>query len=403
MTKLLTEKYKPKTSAELLQKAASIVIKEFITTYNTQKKKSLFIHGGPGTGKTSTIHALANELQLELIELNASDFRNSDKIQSIVGSALKQKSLFYNGKIILIDEVDGIAGNEDRGGIAELNSLIDAAKYPIVLTANNPWDSKLASLRTKSVMVEFRSINYLSVFNTLKSVCEKEKIQYDLDALKTLARRSGGDLRSALNDVQSMAKKGITKQTVDGLSERNRVQSIIHALMRIFKSTDLETVQTALDDIEEDLDICFLWIEENMPKEYSDKSLAKGFEILSKADIFRKRIIRTQYWRFLSYINMYLTKGIALARDPLTKKGYVPYMRSTRILKMWQARQAKGKKTFLKTMSKYSHCSGSKVSKKIIPYMQFIMKNDKKTIKNAEEELKLDEDSTEFLKTSLKS
>lgn len=397
MTKLLTDKYKPKTSTELLQKANAMAIKEFIQNYEKQTKKSVFIYGGPGTGKTSTIHALANELELELIELNASDFRNSDQIQKIVGNSIKQKSLFHKGKIILVDEVDGIAGNQDRGGIAELNSLIADSKYPIILTANNPWDSKMSTLRTKSIMIEFKSLTYLTIFSFLKTICDQEKITYDLDSLKTIARRCSGDLRSALNDLHSIAKKGITKQTVENLGERNRVESVFNALMKIFKSSDLETVKTSLDDLEEDLDVCFLWIEENMPKEYSDKSLVDGVEMLSKADIFRKRIIRTQHWRFLSYINTYLTTGVALAKDPTQKRGFVRYAPSTRILKIWRSRQAKGKKNFFEKMTRYSHCSNSKVTKNVMPYLQFILKKNKKEMETFKQELKLDEEGGEFL------
>lgn len=397
MPKLLTDKYKPKTSTELLQKTNATAIKEFIQNYDKQQKKSVFIYGGPGTGKTSTIHALANELELELIELNASDFRNSEQIQNIIGSAIKQKSLFYKGKVILVDEVDGIAGNKDRGGIVELNSLIDNSKYAIILTANNPWDSKLSTLRTKSLMIGFKSLTYLNIFSFLKSICEQEKISYDADALKTISRRCGGDLRSALNDVQSLIQKGITKETAENLGERNRIESVFNALMKIFKSNDLETVKTALDDLEEDLDVCFLWIEENMPKEYSDKSLLTGVDMLSKADIFRKRIIKTQHWRFLSYINTYLTTGVALAKDPSQKKGFIRYAPSTRILKIWRARQAKGKKQFFEKLSKYTHCSNSKTTKEIMPYLQFILKKNKKKTEELKEELKLDEDSMEFM------
>jgi len=44
--------------------------------------------------------------------------------------------LFFKGKLILIEELEGISGREDYGGISTLSSLIRESKYPIIITAN---------------------------------------------------------------------------------------------------------------------------------------------------------------------------------------------------------------------------------------------------------------------------
>ena len=69
----------------------------------------------PGTGKTTLAHVLAYDMEYELYELNASDMRNKSSLNERLKPVLEQKSLFESGKVILIDEVDGISG-EDRGG-----------------------------------------------------------------------------------------------------------------------------------------------------------------------------------------------------------------------------------------------------------------------------------------------
>ena len=81
----------------------------YVTTYAKQKKKALLLHGPTGTGKTAAVHALARKLDLELVEINASDYRTADEINAKVGMALKQMSLFSKSKLILVDELDGIA------------------------------------------------------------------------------------------------------------------------------------------------------------------------------------------------------------------------------------------------------------------------------------------------------
>ena len=147
-----TEKYRPKTINNIIGNKESVnSLKKFIL-----EKKPTILFGPAGTGKTSSVHVLASELNYEILEINASDQRNKDKILEIVGSSSKQLSLFNSGKIILIDEVDGIAGNEDRGGIAALNQVIKETKHSIILTANDPYSKKLSELRKKCCLVEFK-------------------------------------------------------------------------------------------------------------------------------------------------------------------------------------------------------------------------------------------------------
>ena len=76
----------------------------------------LFITGKAGTGKTTIAHIIANEFS-EYIELNASDKRSHDLLMTTIGESANTYSLFGNNrKLIIMDEVDGIHGTNDRGG-----------------------------------------------------------------------------------------------------------------------------------------------------------------------------------------------------------------------------------------------------------------------------------------------
>src|SRR3989338_10761699 len=103
-----TLKYAPKNAKEIIGQDDVIAkLKEFITNFKKSRKKALIIYGPTGCGKTSVAYAIANEVNCEILETNASDVRNKEQIESVVGSASKQMSLFYRSKIILIDEIDG--------------------------------------------------------------------------------------------------------------------------------------------------------------------------------------------------------------------------------------------------------------------------------------------------------
>ena len=104
-----TAKYCPKTTKEVQGHNIAITeLKNYITSYKSQKKKAALVYGGPGVGKTCIVHAIANELDHEVLEVNASDFRNKDGIEQTVGAAAQQMSLFAKSKIMLVDEIDGL-------------------------------------------------------------------------------------------------------------------------------------------------------------------------------------------------------------------------------------------------------------------------------------------------------
>jgi replication factor C large subunit len=372
---------------------------DFATNYAKQKKKAMLIHGPAGTGKTTAVHAIAKRLGFELIEVNASDYRTADEINSKVGNALKQQSLFSQGKIILIDELDGIAGNEDRGGVTALASLIAESKYPIFIIANDPWDSKFNTIRTKSTLAEFGNINMTAMVPVLQKILQKENIKADDLVLKTLARRSGGDLRGAITDMQVLAQaNALTIQGLETINEREHSESIMQALVKILKSTDPMVAITAFDLVGEDIDECFLWIDENLPKEYKNpQDLARAYEMLSKADVYRGRIRRWQYWRYLAYVDVLITAGVAVAKDKKST-AFVSYGRTQRLLKIWMANQKYNRrKRVAGKLAAATHCSTKKALQETLPYVHKLYQQKNPSANAITEELKLDEEELEWL------
>jgi len=107
----LVEKYRVSKYDELIgQNKAVEEVKVFLKEF--PKKKALILYGPAGTGKTSLALLTARENNFEILELNASDLRNRLKLEQIVKPATEQKSLFKQGKIILMDEVDCVTGTD---------------------------------------------------------------------------------------------------------------------------------------------------------------------------------------------------------------------------------------------------------------------------------------------------
>ena len=367
---MFTLKYAPKHSNHIIgQDSAMRELKDFVQNYKNKKHKAILLHGAIGTGKTASVYALAEELGYDLLELNSGDQRNADGITRFLSSALGQQSLFMTPKMVLIDEIDTIGGVRDRGCIPALLKAIAKSKYPVILTANDPFDQKYKNLRKNALMVEFPKLQYQDLAILLTSICEKESIQFEEKAINSLARQADGDVRSALIDLH-LCKDNMTFDAVSNLSDRKRVDSILQALAVIFKSSRVDNALPALKDVNVELRDVMFWIDHNLPKEYVDAtSLARAYEHLARADIFQRRIMKRQHWRFLAYINNLLTAGISSAKEKRNTE-FVKYMPTMRFLSMWQAKMRNAKKNDIASrLAEKTHTS-TKVAREQIPYLQ---------------------------------
>ena len=114
-----------------------------------------------------------------------------------------------------------------------------------------------------------------------------------------------------------------------------------------------------------------LWLEENIPREYDNEELEKAFNSLSRADVFRGRIRRWQYYRFLVYQSLLMSAGVSLAKKQANNK-FTNYQRTSRILKIWIMNMKNAKrKEFVKELAPKVHLSPKKLIKEL-PYMQFL-------------------------------
>ncbi len=383
-----TEKYRPTYFIDIRgQELAVEKIKEFIRKFR-KGEKAIILHGPSGTGKTAMAYVAAKEIHSELFELNASDLRNSQKLREILSPATKQKSLTKKGKIILVDEVDGIS-EVDRGGVTELIRLIESTSHPIIITANDIWGKKFSELRKKAELVQLKEIDYRTIKNVMIEILRKERKFIDNDILTNIAIRAKGDLRAAINDLQTAASLEDPSQIL--FDERNKEMDIFTALRLIFKGKPDKSTLRLFDSINMPIDQILLWIEENIPAEYQGEELAKAYDMLSKVDIFKRRIYRQQYWRFLVYENALLSYGVSSAKTN-EKTGFTSYKKPTRILKIWlNNRRIEKKKSIAKKYARYVHVGEKRALREFPTIKQFLIKPE------VQKELRLSEEEVEYL------
>lgn len=384
-----SEKYRPKKFEEFKgQEEIVNKLKRFVVLFPKTAQRAVLLYGPPGIGKTTLAYVLANETNSEIFELNASDLRNKDKMKEVLKPAIEQRSLLKKKKIILVDEVDGIS-ESDRGGLPELIKLIDITPYPIILTANDAWSKNLLLLRRKVDMVQLKELDYKTMKLVLFDILRKENLFIENDIVTSISIKAKGDLRAAINDLQAISR--VEEPGEISIDERNKETDIFNSLKQIFKENPRNDMLNIFDSVNMSIDDIILWVEENIPKEYKGEDLARAFERLSKTDVFKGRIYKQQYWRFLIYENILLSYGISAAKKS-PKTGFTSYKKPSRILKIWLHNQKTVlKKSIAKKYSQYVHV-GLKRAMQEFSLLKSIMKNPE-----VQRELKLEKDEIEYL------
>jgi replication factor C large subunit len=328
LTYLWTEKYRPSKISQIVGNKEAVT--EFLAWIETWRKgrpskKAALLYGPPGVGKTSLVHAFAKENGWEVIELNASDFRTREVIERVVGAASTLGSITGAvGRIILVDEVDGIDVRADTGAVQALTRLIGETRVPIVLVANDPWDPKLAALREMCQLIQFRRIPKPTVASVIKKIATSEGLKISEDKIKEIAEKSGGDLRSALNDLQIAAAADLE------VAERDREKEIFAALTSVFHSGKYSEAVAALQNLDLEPAEFFTWVLDNVPDQLTVEDLASAMEFLSKADLFLQRVNLKQFWGLLRYAIPLMTAGVAVSKKAKPKQ-FVRYSYPSRI------------------------------------------------------------------------
>lgn len=404
MSTTWTQKHKPQTLNEIV--GNSEAKQQFLSWLKSwsngiPKKRAALLHGSPGVGKTVTVETLAKELNMELVEKNASDYRTAEAIKRFAGLASQYATLSGGKRLILLDEVDGIAGKEDRGGVRELTNILKTTRGPVVLTANDAYNPRFSTIRKYCIVIPFKKPTVREVISHLKRICTKEGIEADEETLKFIAERAGRDVRSAVNDLQALAqgKTRLAMEDVAWLAGRDRKEEIFDVMRTILYSKDSLEAKKAVSNADVDPDMLFHWIYENTPYHLTDPhDLVKAMDSLALADIYRKRIRDTQNWSLLRYVIDFMTSGVAAARQQTKSSGWIPFRfpEKIRMLSRTKGERALQKAIGMK-IRKRCHISATRSTKEIQPYLKIIFENNPEMAAGLSSWLDLNEDMIEYL------
>ena len=391
-----TQKYSPSKLSEIAgQPSAVLAVRRFAELFASSKKKALLLFGPSGVGKTCLVKALAEELNCELVEMNASQFRDAGSVKQILGPATKQASLFGSRKIILVDDVDSMSGQKDRGGPSEIAEVIAETKFPIILTATDPYEDKLKALRQIVNLVELKQIEQNVIEARLKEICAIENIKCDEIAIRKLAAFADGDLRAAINDLQMLSegKKELRDSDIE-LFGREKESELFDVLKLVFNAKNSGQIFDKFDYLDLELKDFLLWLEDGVTKEYSYlNEFSYAYENLGDADIFLHRIMRRQHWRFFVYAKLLALAGVNKARISANKKfvSYGTYGKPDLLLKIWStAAKRKKMQGIAEQTSNKMHTSARRIQQAFWKYFEFISEKNPKYAEGIAETLGLE-------------
>lgn len=288
------------------------------------RRAPLLIYGPSGVGKSASVHLLAMENGWNVVELNASDYRNKETIERKLLTASTSRSLMGGRNLILLDEIDEIAARFDKGAGSAISELMGKSKSPIIFIANNMWDQSITFLRNKTEPVEFRKLDNDTVHRVLTNLCRRFSIKVNKESLQIIANRSNGDARSAINDMSVVIGRE-DEELTEVIGLRDRKVDIFNTLDRIFLTGRISTSLRAIRNIDLDNDMLMKWIDENIPRRYSyGVELSNAFDSLSRASIFASRAVKSQYYTYWRYMNVFMSGGVALSKThyPVQSRGY---------------------------------------------------------------------------------
>jgi len=202
--KLWVEKYRPQVLSEVFGQTS--IIKRLKSFVKNKNMPHLLFSGPAGTGKTTSAMCIARELysdnwKMNFMETNASDERGIDVVRGKIKDFARTMPLGdVNFKVILLDEADSLTKDAQHALRRTMEMYATTCRF--ILDCN--YSSKIIDpIQSRCAVFRFKPLGEPAVIEYLKEVCDKEEIKTEGKALNSVYQVSNGDLRKALNILQS--------------------------------------------------------------------------------------------------------------------------------------------------------------------------------------------------------
>jgi replication factor C large subunit len=264
------------------------------------------------------------------------------------------------------------------------------------MAANDPDIDKLRPLKKVCLLIRFQQIRIPLIISLLQKICLLEHVKAEFEALERIAQNSKGDVRSAVNDLQSISEENriLTLQDTMALSSRNKDISMDETLRGFFSAKSIAEASSLLSRSSVDYDDFLLSVSDNLPRRYTNPAeLAVAYNFVSQADVFRGRV-GTENWHLLKYFFNSLSEASVVAPE-----SYKPFEFISPPIRIITLFWTKGKRTILDAIcgkiGAQCHVSHEIAKRDFVPFIKNMLQNQKSS--PLASWLKLTQEEVDFL------
>ena len=278
---LFVEKYAP-------SKVEDCILPQTLASYfsdvvKTKKLQNMILTGSSGVGKTSTIRALAKELNCDYMEINGSDERSIDTIRNKVKTYSTSVSLSNKSKkILLIDEADNLTYDAQLA----LRGVIERAQKNCTFVYTCNYKNRIFEpLHSRTVTIDFTIPSKekpeiaAKFYKRCIEILSKENLTYDQDAVAKLVQKHFPDFRKTLNELQRYSLSG----KIDIGILANAADIKVSNLIKSMKSKDFFGVRNwVVQNLDNDSSMIFRKLYDSLYESAIARTIPSSILIIAK-------------------------------------------------------------------------------------------------------------------------